>query len=220
MEKTILDFKKFDNVYGGVRDIQHNTYLMREMEISAVKVRFDRLMSSPMKVNIKRIQLCIGRKFSQMVHVLDANDLYLTRLYESADDFICDKNPINLMWNCEDEILDYIYEKLGLECYLNEIDKKPTPYLWKWDEESREAKLMRYFELEFDLVDLKLPEGVYASEEECIKDNKKVVNVKVTKVYDMEIDESDLEDALNNPSLVETQDEDVSYATAEIADKE
>lgn len=218
MGKTILDLEKYAQVYGGVRNMNSATYTMQEFEVSAVKVRFERYISAPTKVKIKRVQLCNGRNFSQNPYVIDSDDLYLSRVYEKKEDFICDNNPINLMYKRDDDVRKYIYEKLGLTEYRYGADNHLSPWLWTWDEEEREAKCLRYFDFELDLLDLKLPDGVYASEEECIKANKKVVKVQVTKVYDVEVDERDLEDVLEDPCNAETPYKDMTHATAEMID--
>lgn len=214
--KTILDFKRYDKVYGGIRNANENYIAYaKEMELVAAKVKIISRVAEEPELLFDTYQLGGGRE-SGYVFVIDSDNLHRGRIYLEREDFICDRNPIDLMYHRKKELLNYIYSKLGLS--FRNAGSYLAPEFWRWDAEKRQAVMYAQFNFSFDLFDLRLPDGVYASREECERENKKVVNVKLTKVYDIEVDEEDLDFVTENPHRVDVDDMYLSAAKSEIVE--
>lgn len=184
---TIFDLQKGQKCWGGLKPkgngFASGSAIATEFTIS--KLAYHMWFNPYCSQNyLLPIRLTFG---SDMV--INMDDLFDGRIYLSKEDFINDINPINK----ENDTHATLLSILGLK------DTEKNPEIWTWNEDSQNAELATMFYHIFDLFDIKLPEGYYATKEECEKANKKLVKVKVATESIYELEPEDAEYLLQNP---------------------
>lgn len=187
MKTTILDLKKGQKVWGGLKPQGHGfaegSYMAYELTVTkcVLDIRFGNKHCNFFEYPLR---LTYG---SDMV-------IYNTSLCESAvyptkENFIDGVNAIRFAYFYE------ICERLNLE-----MDEMNNPQIWTWDADKKESVLFNKGSFTLDLLDLRLPEGYYASKEECDKANKKLETLVINKTYKIEVVKEDVESIIDNPT--------------------
>lgn len=188
MKTTIFDLQKRQNVWGGIfpqgNGFAKNAAMSQELEITRIQFHYGYTNHSSF-CHLYPIRFTFGGGM-----VTKLGDLYENKIYETASDFPAGENEIIVP--DDNVILKEIFEKLGIE-YSHKTE------IWRWDTGKNKAVIAEEFDHIFDLSDLKLPEGFYATKEECEIANKKVVTVEIIKTYHTEVDEDQLHDLISCP---------------------
>lgn len=189
---NVFDLKKGQKVWGGImpqgNGFSHGSAMCQELEITHLKFGID-YCDCCQSYGLHKIRLTYGSGM-----VINRDYLFEDAIYPTANDFICGENEIKIPKN--DEIYDSIMEMLGV------VIMSGRPQIWVWDEETNQAVVTKCFAHVFELSDLKLPEGYYATKIECIQANKKSVELEITTKHRVFVDEEDVETALNDISTI------------------
>lgn len=207
---NILDLKKGDKVYGGLTRsgngfATHMGYQER-LEVRSVILRNGDLITGGKGVdfNIRLRTECDG--------VIYAHELHDASIYATKEDFL-DGNDIQ-RFNIPVEVVS---QKLATACGLK-VCKEGFPEVWEWNDVQKVPKI-KWWVKGFNLAEPQLPEGYYATKEECEKANRKMVMIEVTKTYLTEREEGeDAEWLLNHPDEYEWSDNDECISDAKYSD--
>lgn len=194
---TILDLKKDDAVYGGV---QYLTGINGKISCEVLKIA--KIYLSCNKVTNIRLHDGNGNVFS-------LNGLKDGAIYPTSVDFTYDENRIKLYVDSE-ILVKHVAETLGLEY------DRAYPYVWKWNKDKAESEKIKLYSECINLADIKMPDGYYATKEECDKANKKTVMVRVSREYHTEVDEDEAQYLLDNPDEYEWKEGDGCISASEL----
>lgn len=158
-----LNLKKGDMVFGGVVfDWKTDMGDVKKFEVRSI---------IPSEISGGRTKLRIRLCFAGMV-VYDTS-LFDGCIYATEEDFR-DGNRIDTIITWRD-----IYYKMARTFGLT-MDSCGKPLVWIWDADEKRAIAKTWSE-GYNLADLRLPEGSYASKEECEKANRKTIKVEVIR---------------------------------------
>lgn len=203
---TILDLKKDDEVWGGVILPANGGKAYAEL-LKVVKISLDA------EGNIYGVRLH-GNGYA-----IKLTSLFEQGLHATKEDFIYDKR---IKWPTGEDVRQFIAQKLGLkfykykELYSNKMVEDKYCAVWMWDKENNVSKETRLYYTSLDLADLKLPDGVYATKEDCDKANKKTVSLRISREFYVEREESEAKLIVESPDEYEWQDGDECITTADI----
>lgn len=191
---TILDLKKDDVVYSGT------TYNGGGMRSDAYYVA---------QFKVAKIHLGENGEFKsiRLIYNNEAVVILPGGIYPTQNDFLYDTNLIVCGIPAKD-IIRHIAKTLGISFV---VDRFIT---WEWKDGC--ATMRKFYPSQFDLLDLAIPDGCYATKEECEKANKKTVMVRVSREYHTEVDEDDAQYLLENPDEYEWKEGDVFTSASEL----
>lgn len=158
-----LDLKKGDDVFGGVvYDWKTNMGDMKRFTVCSI---------TPSKISEDRIKLRIRLCFAPYA-VYDTS-LFDGCIYATEEDYR-DGKGIDTCVACRD-----IYDRMARTFGLS-VTSYGEPLVWIWHAKEKRAITKTWTE-DYDLANLCLPEGSYASREECEKANRKTIKVEVIR---------------------------------------
>lgn len=193
---NVFDLKKGMKVWGGImpqgNGFAQGSAMCQELEITHLKFGID-YTDCVFSIGLHKIRLTSGSGM-----VINRDYLFEEAIYPTSDDFICGENEIEIPKN--NVIYDSIMEELGV------VIMNGRPQIWVWNEETKQAVVTERFAHVFELSDLKLPEGYYATKYECLEDNHKEVELEITTKHRVMVHEDDVEYFITNPDMIDMDD--------------
>lgn len=172
---NVLDLKKGDKVYGGLtrsgQGFATHVGYQEKLEVRSVILRNGDLMTGG-----KGVDFHIRLARTEGEGVIYAFELHDASIYATKEDFL-DGNAIR---SFNIPVAD-VSQKLATACGLK-VCKEGFPEVWEWDAVKKEAK-PKWWIKGFNLADPQLPEGRYATKEECEKANRKTIKVEIVRKY-------------------------------------